>query len=405
MMDSVIEAVRELCPEDVIPSNEQTARQRSLLVAAMEAEATIEQHVASDEIGDDPNPQQDRRLRASSRIRRTRRAARYVAMSVTATAVAVVVVLLPSTGPSPSVPAVVQPKAAQELSLISTRAAARSTAHSIPELLPGQWLSTQSQVVLSVQNVRIGSTRTPDAKTTIHALVSEWANEQGQSCVSGVMQPAQFASPADQAAWNATGIRSVPTTNPVTGCSTVAGATPLNGEGLGIGAIDAARLPRDPATLAKELSTGTTGMLGLDDDKSTRPGDNGGFERAVDLLVGPTTGVTPQFTAALYRALSLMPGIRDVGRVTTSQGKTGVGFVANWIFGPSEIIVDPSTGVLLEARNILFSSAFSVLENGYVGTPSPSGGEVQVTVALFDPTTSPSVVTSDSIPFPVNFDN
>ena len=68
-----------------------------------------------------------------------------------------------------------------------------------------------------------------------------------------------------------------------------------------------------------------------------------------------------------------------------------------------QLVVDPSTGSLLEARNVSGLTAFSVLEHAYVGTPPAEGGEYQVTVQSLDPVAQPSIVPSSSIPFPLNF--
>ena len=109
------------------------------------------------------------------------------------------------------------------------------------QLASNQWLHSEQEVSFFAQVSQVGSTPTPDAQATVRATIQEWANGVGESCTSVTATPAQFASSANEAAWHAAGLLDSPNEQPVTGCTTVGGATGTNGLGLaeGTGVTDA----------------------------------------------------------------------------------------------------------------------------------------------------------------------
>jgi hypothetical protein len=153
--------------------------------------------------------------------------------------------------------------------------------------------------------------------------------------------------------------------------------------------------------LARELTNGTTGIAALDQLHGSES-QSVAFERAEILLVGPRTGATPAFRAALYNALALIPGIEKLGDVTTHTGAMGLGFAADTAGGRSAIVVNPMTGALLEVRNIPDENALMGWEIGYLapGTSSigRAGGGYSITIEWLDPTSALSIVGSDSLP-------
>jgi hypothetical protein len=297
----------------------------------------------------------------------------------------------------PAVSQRTQSAAAAELHQIAANASGQTT------LQPSahQWLYTKQQLSALAQVTQVGSVPTPDAQATIGATIEEWSNVSGQSCESATSTPAQFASPANQAAWQAAGLLNIPTRQPNTSCTTTVGATAANGKGYGSGVINVSALPTDPAVLARDLIQGTTGIDGLD---GTSSGDNqnAAFERAAVLLIGPTVGTTPAFSSALYNALATLPGISLLGEMTTHTGTTGLGFSASTATGPCTIIVDPSNGSLLEVRNVPEPSASSGLGAAYLAPLSPHGGALgggvyDVTIQWQDPIGVPTVVGANSL--------
>jgi hypothetical protein len=261
-----------------------------------------------------------------------------------------------------------------------------------PQLGSNEWLLTEQNVSFSAQVSQVGSTPTPEAQATVSATIQEWSNNDGESCTSATTSPAEFVSPVNKAAWHSAGLLDSPTTQPVASCSTV-----TNGFGQGIGPIDVSGLPTDPSVLAQELTTGTTGISGLDQVSSHD--ENAGFARAAIILVGPTEGTTPAFNAALFNALAMLPGIDSLGQMTARSGVSGLGFASNSTVGQSVIIVNPTSGALIEARNLQDQAAFSGLESAYVAAPMTQGGySTRVLIRWFDPIGSPVVVGADSLP-------
>jgi hypothetical protein len=291
---------------------------------------------------------------------------------------------------------------ANEAGAAQLRQIARNAANQASQpLARGQWLLTEDRASFSAQVLQVGSTLTPAARATVSATIKEWSDDSGESCALATSSPARFASPNNEAAWTRAGLLDRPVTQPVASCSSVEGATDTNGLGQGVGVINVSGLPTDPPTLASELTSGTTGIPGL--DQITSHGQNAAFERAAILLIGPTTGTTPIFNAALFDALALMPGIHSLGEVTTHSAVSGLGFAGSSPIGRSVIIVDKRTGALLEARNIEDQSAFAGFESAYVAPPpTPSirteGGDSRVIIQWLDPVGSPSVVGAETLP-------
>ena len=301
------------------------------------------------------------------------------------------VLLLPSAGEHQPV------AAAAQLSQIAANAAGQPT----PSLSEGQYLETDSTVSLLATVTQVGSTPTPNAQATIKGTISQWTDRFGDSCISATSSPAQFASPANQAAWKAAGVLDSPTDQPATSCVTVSESLiPSDAASASGGIIDVSALPTDPSVLAHELSTGTTGVAGLD-QMSLPSGENAGFERAANLLVGPTAGGSPAFSSALFKALALMPDVSALGSTTTHSGASGLGFSGDSGSGKSVIVVDQATGALLEARNLQSPIVFQGLGGSYLPPPpTPSigteGGSYGTVIQWLDPIGTPRIV--DSLP-------
>ncbi len=160
-------------------------------------------------------------------------------------------------------------------------------------------------------------------------------------------------------------------------------------------------LPTDPSILAQELASGTTGIPALDQSQGTAP--NPGFQRAALLLIGPTVGATPQFAGTLYQAIALLPGVTALGPTTTHDGETGQEFAAGPGSGQSTIVVDPSTGQLLEVRGIDEADSISSIAPNYPNYAD--GGPIDINeytaqLQWLDPIGSPSVVNLSQLHLP-----
>jgi hypothetical protein len=301
-----------------------------------------------------------------------------------AAAMLLVVLLVPSVGQHQPVAAAA---ALKEI-------AANAGNQSVPQLSDGQLLHTSEQVSMFAQVSQVGSTPTPDAQATAGATVQQWSNKQGNSCISATSGTAQFASPVNAAAWKAAGLLDSPSGQPLTSCELVAGQSPYNSDPAVV--INVSSLTTNPSVLAGELATGTTGIRAVDQRDSE-------ISRAAMLLIGPTNGATPQITAAIYGALSTMPGIKALGQLTTHSGATGLGFAGTSFEGETTLIVDQASGALLEARNVAAPLLFQGLGRGYLAPPpTPSigteGGSYQITLQWLDPEGPPDLVGPSALP-------
>jgi hypothetical protein len=263
----------------------------------------------------------------------------------------------------------------------------------IPRLKADQALSTQAKLSV-VATVNDGA-----AQATIGLSVEKWSTPSGQTCTTLTAQPAQFGSPTEQAAW--LGLHLLVTPNPPTASQCLqesGGAAPpdaITGAGQ---LIDVSSLPTDPSILARELESGTTGVATLDQLLSDEAAPNPGFQRAAMLLIGPTVGATPQFDAALYRAIGLLPGVTALGPMTTHDGQAGQGFASGPGSGQSTIVVNPSTGQLLEVRGLDDSDSLSSIAVNYLGGGPMMVDEYSAQLQWLDPIGSPSVIGLSELP-------
>ena len=237
------------------------------------------------------------------------------------------------------------------------------------------------------------------AQATIGVSVQKWSTASGQTCTMLTAQPAQFASPSEQAAW--VGLHLLVTPNPPTASQCLQG----NGGGAppdaitGAGQlIDVSSLPTDPSTLAQEFESGTTGVAVLDQLTRDEAAPNPAFQRAAMLLIGPTVGATPRLNAALYQALALLPGVIALGPTTTHDGQSGQGYASGPGSGQSSIVVDTSTGQLLEVRGLDDSNSLSSIAPNYLGGGPMVVHEYSAQLQWLDTVGSPSVVSRADLP-------
>jgi hypothetical protein len=268
-------------------------------------------------------------------------------------AVLLVVLLLPSVGQKAPM------AAAAQLRLIADNAADQP----VPQLTSNQWLETQQKMTYTVQVTEVASKPVSGATASIPGAVQQWSNNFGESCWTSTVGAARFASPANWTSWEAIDLPATPIQPTGGDCTSDAGANVTNGQGGGV--VNVAGLSTDPTTLAHELQTGTTGIGAIDVGSGPPSDPSNGLARAGLLLLGPTTGSSPGLTAAVYRALALMPDITQLGEVTAHSGVSGLGFASiSPIFGKRAIIVDPATGQLLELQNFTTVTPSEAMSTG-----------------------------------------
>jgi hypothetical protein len=358
---------------------------RRSLVAAIDAEGEAAR----------PPKQGDPDSRRRSRL--TRRTTLSLGGLMTACVTATLVALLVTSAPpaphgTPEVTTKPFPShlsVRDQLRLVADRAAEQP----IPHLQSDQALYSRANLSI-VANVNNSA-----AQATIGLSVQKWSTASGQTCTSLTAQPAQFASPSAQADW--VGLHLLTSPNPPTASQCLGGgggAAPpdaITGAGQ---LIDVSPLPTDPSTLSQDLESGTTGIPTLDQLLPDEAAPNPGFQRAATLLIGPTLGATPQFDAALYEAIALLPGVTALGPMTTHDGEAGQGFASGPGSGQSIIVVDPSTGQLLEVRGLDDSDSLTSIATHYL-----DGGPMVVTeysdqLQWLDPVGSPSVMSLSDLP-------
>ncbi len=280
-----------------------------------------------------------------------------------------------------------------------------------PQPQAGQWSSYQMRGELAVEVTEAGNTPTPDVKAAIPIGLRVWSNSTGTTCTSQQFGTAQFASPANAEAWHSIGLIDTPTDQPVSNCT--AGVEVSAGAGSTMTAMDVSTLTHDPATLAKQLQAGTTGISSVDRTGIGESAHMAGFVRLTVLLVGPTTGGWSGFAQEMLRTMALLPGVISLGHATSHSGHTGLAFsteqqatlnprtgavIPPWS-GPT-VILDSRTGTLLEARNF----SIPVLQNAaqdFVGSPSApvySGVGYGINTEWIDPVGGTSIIGQGDVP-------
>jgi hypothetical protein len=329
--------------------------------------------------------------RSRRKLARTRRRLATTSVGVVvAIAIVLLAVLLPSAGQRLPV------AAAAQLRLI----AANASNQPVLTLGRDQWLEVKTKGMYTITVTSMGSRSVSGGSASIPVSSTDWSDNFGQTCWTREFGQAQFASPSNQAAWTSVGLSTRPTHATLPNCQIDSAANARNGAGLafGAGVTDVSSLPTDPSTLARELTTGTTGIAGID-GLSIPPGENPGFARVVPLLVGPLTGSSPALNAAIFKALALMPGVQALGETATHTGTTGLGFDAPGASPASDsaIVVDQNTGALLEARNLeLFAP--DVLSPFMTSAFPGQGFGGQFAIQWIDPSSPAQVVDSTSLP-------
>jgi hypothetical protein len=107
---------------------------------------------------------------------------------------------------------------------------------------------------------------------------------------------------------------------------------------------NAASLPTSPTALLTSLRFYATHVF------SSYPGYLGIVEDAGSFLAA---AAPPPVRAALYRAVSKVPGIEDLGRVTDRLGRAGQAFGLTQGGLREEIIYDPATSAVLEEETVV----------------------------------------------------
>jgi hypothetical protein len=268
----------------------------------------------------------------------------------------------------------------------------RVAAQPVPRLTDGQLLLTQAQ--LSV----FASVNDGAAQATVPLSVQKWSTASGQTCTALTAQTAQFASAAQQSAWAGLGLRDLPQPSGSDQCLQGSAGTPpdaITGAGQ---VIDVSSLPTDPAALAQTLAASSTGIPALDQLTPDLAAPNPAFQRAAMLLIGPVTGATAQFDAALFQAIAFLPGVVALGPTTAHDGQAGQGYASGPGPGQTTIVVDPSDGRLLEVSGLDDSETLTGLAVNYLQGSPMQVFAYSTQLQWLDPVGTPAVVGFSALP-------
>jgi hypothetical protein len=216
-----------------------------------------------------------------------------------------------------------------------------------PTLASGRSLYSERTATIEITFTSVNGVAVPAVRANFPLSIETWAQSNGDVAYREHFGAAQFASPAAQEAWSAAGLPEQFEQKYMGQGSTVLGT-----EGTQSAALDVAGLPVDATALGPLIDKGNTGIPEID---HVSRGPDASGERVTLLLLGPDIGATPQFYSALYQVLSIVPGVKKLGTLTTHSGQTGVGFGLQSTGQPHDqerLIVDPTTGTLLEAQNV-----------------------------------------------------
>ena len=209
---------------------------------------------------------------------------------------------------------------------------------------PGQYLytETQSSYGVTLFAADAASDEMVEVATAQFGETDQaWTGADGVGHMVRTVGAVGFPSAADEAAWQASA--SGPSM-----LQQIAHYGEDGGQSDPERLLDVSDLPTDPTTLASVIAAG-----GLDTNVDLIPaGPDATFERAATLLAGPTEGMTPALSSALFEVLAGQAGVQLLGPVTDHNGQQGQGVVLSGAGGTevSEVVVDPTTGALLEAR-------------------------------------------------------
>jgi hypothetical protein len=223
--------------------------------------------------------------------------------------------------------------------------AAAAAGQSGTPLTSGQYLytETQSQYEVTLYNPVGTSGAMAEVATAQFIQTQEaWTDSGGTGHDIQTDGSVQFPSAADEAAWNAS-----PSGKSM--LAQIANFAEEGSEGSTVQPLfNVSKLPTDISTLTAVIANGAL-QTNVDEIPA---GPSATFERAAALLIGPNVGMTPALASALFHVLANQPGVQLLGTVTDHNGQQGVGVGLATAHGTnvSEVVVDPSSGSLLEAR-------------------------------------------------------
>ncbi|MGH7868411.1 MAG: hypothetical protein ACREP9_12500 [Candidatus Dormibacteraceae bacterium] len=233
---------------------------------------------------------------------------------------------------------------------------------------PGQYLYTETkseyQATIYQQNIESDSL-VPVASAQYWETSQSWADINGNGNAHLTRSPLQFSSASDQSAWAATGL----------GQTFSAHFAPSVIEpSLDHLVPNVSSLSADPQDLVGQIASGFAGS----NVEGIPNGPSAVFQRTSRLLLGPVSGMSAPLTSAFYQVLANQPDVTLLGPVKDHGGRQGVGVSISTRDGTSELIIDPRSGLALEAQYLPPASSLPPAEGSVsicpLSTTCPSSG-------------------------------
>jgi hypothetical protein len=308
------------------------------------------------------------RLITGERRRRRQRARGAAVLASAGVAAGVFVLVIPGNSP-----VTVAPAAAAVL----TRAGIAAQGNPSLTLGPGQYLYSEIRTLAASYwqwgNPNMGAwTVQPE---TVQTWVAANGSDRRLTTYDG---PEQFATSTSQANWIASG---KPDISSLTNTPNGAYDT-HDGPGGFAPPDDLSQLPTDPAALTQLIETGKTGLVEAEAPRTVPQTSAYTFATAATILATPALNSSPALRSALYSVMADTPGIVLVGSATDHSGRTGTeiagplggGIGTGVPYGADgarvEVIIDPSTGEVLETSEVNVDPA---LDNGQLKTDFTAG--------------------------------
>lgn len=168
-------------------------------------------------------------------------------------------------------------------------------------------------------------------------LDQAWLDAAGTGHALLTRSPLSFSSAADQAAWNAS------TAGQAFSAQFRSRVVEPDVRNV---VADVHGLPLRIDQLTAIITAGTRGT----NPDHIPAGPAAVFERTARLLVGPTTGLTPRLSAALYHLLARQGGVRLAGSTTSRQGHHLITVALTGVPGRSDMTVDTTIGSTIVAH-------------------------------------------------------
>jgi hypothetical protein len=271
---------------------------------------------------------------------------------------------------------------ASQLAEIATNAAAQPQV----TLNRGQWVATTAKLSFQASVTRGVDPLANPAQASIDGTIGIWEDGFGQVCTSTTLGTADFPSTGSEDAWNTLGLLDSPANQPVMGCTVNSGGSLL----------DDSQFSTDPTVLAQQIEALSSPV---------QLGARKNIAEVANILMGPAIGSSPALVSAVYGALSILPDIHALGMVTTHSGASGLGYMTPSSSGATTIIVDPSTGALLEVQNLPFITALAnfvqSLAASYMDPNSDLISQMpslSSNISWLDPTSTFQIVDASALP-------